>query len=298
MVRGALGGWGVAWAAPLVALLCPGCRPPEADKPEPPDVGGLVAAYAPPTSPLDGDSAAAATAALESRITSEGQLCGWLGVDDLRCAGTADCPLNGCEGISAVVDVFEVLEGVGGSDGGTAPEDAGGTPTIEGVVLEGTGFVRITRICPGTGPEPVPDEANGTLDLVVGFTSDGIDPVTWGDAEGCLFTVLDAPVRLDGGVRLILGDGERAWLPRDGFAPVVAIHGELDTGGETTSLATDFRVDPLRGELSTSLELPSGDHLHFFVRPGAAGFRAADGEWTCDFSERRCDDGSGGSVSW
>lgn len=296
----ATGNAAAIFSLPFLLLL--GCTDGEVDKPEPPDLADTVAPYREQTAVLTDESAADAVAALESRLTAGGDLCGWAGVDELLCDG-ADCPLNGCEGISEALDVLDLLGELEAADAGVpdaGPPDGGtadaGPPLLGDVELVGEGYARIHRICPGALDAPTPDEANGYLEMVVGFTDEGLDPIVWGEAHACVVRVADETFTFDGSVALAVDD--RPWELGPDLAPVVVIDAEGRNGSTTVRVRLDLQVDLAERGIALGLELDSGETLEFFARADAKGFRAANGEWACDFGGRTCSDGAGNTVSW
>jgi hypothetical protein len=285
----------------LAFLLSAGCTEDEVDKPTPPDLSDQTAGYFAPGGELTDDNADDVVLALESKLTAGGALCGWTGAEDLLCAGMKDCPLHGCAGVSFIFEAvdalgFEVPSGDAGMvDAGTPSDD--GSFALGGIELQGEGFARLHRICPGDVVAPEPDEdLNGAIDLVLGFTDDGLDPVVWGNFAQCRFAVpspigkKDLELVLDGNIALVLDDGP--WLPRDGIHPVFVIDGSGTVGGDPTSVRVDFQLDLADAELRTNVVLADGSTFLFFVSTSRAGFRAGGVEWICDFGGRTCTDGT------
>ena len=120
------------------------------EKPLAPDLTALVEAYHTPTAALDQDTLNALVAPL-----------------DLRLKVTSD--LDHLDYLSTEIVDPAVAEA-------TDEEDPEASP----FGLDADGFVRIAHICRGMEPDAPPDaELNGTLQLVMGFTKAGIDPVIW-----------------------------------------------------------------------------------------------------------------------
>lgn len=274
-----------------LALLAAACEPIGVDKPQPPDVSALVAGYRAPTGVLTDANAQTVVDALEAKLSIGEAVCGWDAAADLVCAGDPACPLRTCEGLTDLLGAIDEVIAPE-SDAGPA-EDAG--PRAGDVVLRGEGFVRVTRICPGDGPEPVPDEANGKMELTLGFTDRGIDPVVWGTVEECLLRVQES-VRVQGDVVLVLGDGP--WRPSDPFSPLFQLEGNAETADLELTVAFDFGFDLDAQELRLRFATDAGEGFVFFVGLDATGFRAAGGiEWTCHFGAQTCTS-DGLSVSW
>jgi hypothetical protein len=244
------------------------------DRPEPPDMSALVAAYANPSADLDQATADELAADLRARLDLSDAL------DHLE---------------SWVDDVLApALE-----------QDGGGTArrrdTTSSVRLEGDGFARIEHVCGGWGAEPVVDEdANGHLALTTTFTEAGFDPVIWGEAVECRTVIADHEVLLDGGVNLWIG--ENLAIDHFGDTPILfQLLATLEVDGESWA-DTDFDIqicpssatscEP--GAIEIKLDVSAGD-LVFYLAPGRTrgGFRAANGDWACtiDGSDAVCTNG-------
>jgi len=250
------------------------------DRPEPPDMSALVAAYASPTADLDQPTADELAADLRARLDLSDAL------DHLE---------------SFVDDVLvPSLE----------PDEGGGTArrrdTTSSVTLEGDGFARIEHVCAGWGAEPVVDEeTNGHLALTTTFTEAGFDPVIWGEAVECKTLIADHEVLFDGGVNLWIG--ENLAVDRFGDSPILfQLIAALEVDGDSW-VDTDFDIEICPSSATTcepgSIEIKidvAGGDLVFYLAPGrtAGGFRAANGDWACTFdgSDAVCTNG-GESVS-
>ena len=175
---------------------------------------------------------------------------------------------------------------------------------VGGVEVAADGFAEITRICPGLGGPP--DEANGLIELTSTFGVEGIDPVIWGEALGCLVGGLDVGQRLDAALRIFVGDNFSFDGVADGLggSPVVFdLQGVRAVGGEVPqSLNLSFRAGGDRFELI----VPQGDKHLVVVQEGAdIAFRAANGTFSCrelgeGFGTGACEDVAAtlGEVRW
>lgn len=274
-------------------LLASACGSDLPDKPVSPDMDALVAAYDNPTSALD--------QAVADELV--GQLRDHLGMTDSLAAVEEEVR-------SLLEEVFE--------------EDAEGEPSTlrrgeeddtddEGgrqITLEGDGFAVIERVCAGWGAAPVVDEdENGSLRLTATFSEAGIDPVLWGEMDGCREVIEDFQVRADGGINI--HTGAPLSLARLGETPLLfQLLAEIEVDGETLpGQDFDFRLCPpgatecRPGTVEAMVERGDGTHLNFLFdleRRDQLSVLAADGEWSCalDAADASCSDQSGGTVSF
>lgn len=260
---------GVSRAA--LALFAAGCaeKAGEVDKPDAPDMSALVEAYLSPDGVFNDDLAQdILDAARAVRDLVEA-----LGVDD------------------AILDALETAFDFD-AGGGEGEGEGEGIAAI-GEMIEGDGYLEVTRICNGWGAEPEPDPENGTIALVVGFTEAGIDPVIWGDAADCEYRLGDARVRIDAGgveddwdVRLWVGDS--ITFESFGESPIII---DVDLAAAIDDVADvadfDFQVDPATGAIEVRVEAGGG-----FVAVSVAGetwrIRASNGEFDCDPVDETC----------
>lgn len=243
-----------------------GCGPPREEpfhKPEAPDMSALVALYDAPTGTLDEGDAATVLQAAQPIV-------------DKIAALNITQPL-----------IDAVNASVAGADGGD--DDS------EGGLTQASGHLLVTRICNGWEPEPVPDPANGTLGLTVGFTETGLDPVIWGEIERCLYLVGSSRVALGGlrgspigSVRFHLG----GVLPFEGLASArllfdFDLSAELD--GQGLDADFDYRLDPTSASLEVRVPVADGDVIVLVSGTGVAGVRAQNGDFVCDESASTCE---------
>lgn len=244
-------------------LAAAGCSEHRVEKPSPPEMSELIAAYeAPDAIFASGD---ASEIAVELALIDE-----LLARTDLR--------------TQLVAVLAEVLRG--------ATDLSGGEDGTANVSFEAGGYMRFTRICAGWTRPARPDrDVNGALLLTATFSESGLDPIVWGSAEACRYRVGDVPIELDrvaasaaavsvfwGSVPSVQAVSERTLL--------VDLDLDATIDRERSALDIDFRslVD---GSLEYRIARPDGSLV---ARVGAAaGFslRAANGVFDCD-AELRC----------
>jgi len=172
------------------------------------------------------------------------------------------------------------------------------------IVLEGEGVARIQRICTGFGDPapPIDKDANGFLDLTVGYSNDGLDSVVFGGAIDCKEEISGKQMQVAGDVHLFVGEGtDIGDLTSTTFLFELA-NFEFDVNG-TNLISGGFDFEVCRGETTACvpghvgvlLALGDGTTLVFFIdlTTKTGGFRAADGVWTCDFTNDVCTNESG-----
>jgi hypothetical protein len=247
------------------------------DKPTPPDMKDLVAAYATPGAPLDATSAAEAfaPAARFAKLIDD------LGLDE---------------------ETLEPIQSAIASRIGDAGSSSGGT--MEPAVT-GEGYVRVTRICDGWGPMPVPDgDANGLMVGTIGFTEHGPDPVAWGTFSRCEYLIAGKQVLVggrggasEGHFDVYLGEGLA--YADFGKKPVlfrVDLSASID--GSAEDVSADFQIDPAALTLATRIATRRGDLVVVLAVTTVVGVRASNGVFTCDMSQRTCTSDGGGTISF
>ncbi len=276
---------------PSAFLLASACGNDLPDKPVGPDMDALVAAYDAPTAALD------QTVADELAV----QLRDHLGITDSLAAVEEQVR-------TLLEEVFEEDDGEASTlrRGEEETEDDGGRQ----VVLEGDGFAIIERVCAGWGPEPTIDEdANGSLRLTATFSEAGIDPVIWGELDGCREIIEGFQVGADGGINV--HTGAPLSLSRLGETPLLfQLLAEIEVDGEELpGQDLDFRLCPpgatecRPGTVEAMVERADGTHLNFLFdieSRDQLSVLAANGEWSCalDAGDASCSDKSGGTVSF
>jgi hypothetical protein len=161
--------------------------------------------------------------------------------------------------------------------------------------FEGEGFARVDRICYGWEQPYRPDPANGYLHLTVGFTEQGVDPIIWGTAEACKMGIKGANMTLNGSVTVALG--AQSVMPEDlrTRPEIWQIRLAVDTSVGSESWDADFRVEP-SGSLQYRVFV--GDLFAvYFEELVERGLLAANGRFTCDFDGHTCTS-AGASLSW
>lgn len=257
-------------------LLCAvllACSDP-VEKPEAPDMGPLIAAYATPTADFSQEVADEIGGAVRLELAIVAAL----------------------EGLESLLrDVLEPAADVASdqqADAGAAGfAEEGAGPS--GARNEGEGFFRVERICRGWSGAEVVDadaDANGTMEFTIGFTERGIDPVVWGELEGCRELVGGSEVYLHGGVSLYLGDALQ--FQRVGDEPILfQLRARVDVDGEQrVDQEFDFQHCPHGatacppGRVEIKVDVPSGGHLllSFDRASSTAGVRARNGLWPCE----------------
>lgn len=270
-------------AMSLGLCLLTGCTEP-IDKPDPPDTRALFAAYRMPAGELSDASGQKALTALDEKVAGLSTFCGLSDAADVICE-QVDRTCGGCAGLSPIFEVFDALRG------GETEGDAGAPGSAIEDAVQGDGYVRVTRICPGHGDEPSPDPAHGKIELVVNVSEQGFDSVVFGSLEKCQLKVLGSPQTIDAAISLTFGESW-GFSGFDRLRPVISLAGTLATELGTQDLNTDLELG-LGGESSLALLLDSIEDapLVFFQDARGSGFRAKNGEFLCNFAEGRCESG-------
>lgn len=248
----ALGGAGLLGVA--------ACGTPPIDKPRAPDMGELIAAYSAPDAAFDSSAADEITLAIAA-------------VDELL----ARTNLRG-QLVDVLADVLNQATDLSNVDGD--------------FTFEADGYMRLTRICAGWTQPARPDRVlNGALLVTATFSQDGLDPIVWGSAETCRYSVGDVPIELDqvgpsgDAVSVYWGSGpseqevsERTLL--------VDLNLEASIEGERLPLDIDFRslVD---GTLEYRIPRPDGSLIAHVGSDDGVTLRAIEGTYVCD-AELNC----------
>jgi hypothetical protein len=261
----------------LALIVMTACAAEEVrDKPVAPDMSELIASYATPTANFDLQGATELQPFVEDKV-------------------------------SALIDFDAIVDRIQEAIEALNDDGASLLPT-RSIVLEGEGTARVQRICTGFGdPEPPIDkDANGFLELTVGYSNDGLDPVVFGGATACQEQVGGVRMEVAGDVNLFVGVGTGITeLAATTFLFQLANFSFLVNDVERISGGFDFEV--CRGEQTACVPghvgmlftLGSGSTLIFFVdlTTKTGGFRAADGVWTCNFPTGECTSDQGGMVT-
>jgi hypothetical protein len=246
------------------------------DKPVPPDMMSLVEAYDSPTRSFD------ETTALELQSLLEAKL----------------------KPLTDLGSLAERLEETLAAVDEDMPRTRSGRMPVD---FTGDGFARVERICTGHGDPspPVDKDANGFLQLTVGYTEDGIDPVIFGGAFTCAEQIADRRMELAGAIDLYVGNALKlsdvpttpVLFRLSDFAFTVN-DVELVSGGFDFQVCRGTASRCVAGYVEMLLALPEGGTIVFFINSatGAGGFRAANGIWTCAFRDGMCTDEQGHVV--
>jgi hypothetical protein len=262
-----------------LCLACSNKRLSKVEKPEAPDMSELIAAYEMPSGTLDAEALRAVDQFVESNLGTLQSL----GIDQ------------------QLIDALH--EGISEADSSMQAERFG--TQRQSLTVEGDGYLEITRICNGWGSEPVPDrDQNGYLELIVGFTDAGLDPVLWGDVERCLYLVGQSQVSVEPGTRERQGDfrlyiGENATFDNAVPEPVLFdldVTAALD--GSPVNLRIDFRIDIETRAMELRIGTGSGDLIALASPDGWFGVRAKNGTFTCDTTARTCQDAAGQPLTY
>jgi hypothetical protein len=257
--------------APLALLALIGCTQDAiVEQPTPPDMSALLGSYRAPSATFDRD---VAQQALDLALEQFGLV--------------AD---------SAVFDTLlgTVNDGLAAEEG---EEQAQGLAVQrQGLALEGEGFLRIKRVCPGWGDEGVNEARDGKLDLTMNFSDAGIAPVIWGGAQGCRYGAAEQQALLDGDLQIHLG--EDVGLDQIGTLPILVRVGRLQLPGKDIDFSgLDFRVLPAEALIEVKVNMDNGHLLVAFGAETGLVVRASNGNFTCDLEARACVDQQGNSFS-
>lgn len=263
-----------------LALLAGGCGADPIDKPKAPDMSALVRAYEKP----DGTFDEAAVAGLEAELLARVPIVARLGFD-VTVAGAVDAAVDASE------DPPKETESVPGSDSET-PAEGGDS------LLQGSGYLVITRLCNGWQSPPVAAKENGSMALNVGFTDDGLDPVVWGTLTECKYVYDGTPVTVggrgnddDGDVRIHIARKDILSNPM-----LFDLNAEVLLGAEAPKeVDFDFRILP---NVGFELRLPgtNGAVVVQVVGGDLGAIRADNGTFTCDLAAGTCTNESGEVV--
>ena len=266
----------LALAALAALAVVPACRKETIDKPDAPPMADVLDAFASPTGTFDAATAAAVRQSIDDAAS------GLLG------AGVTD------RIVSAIDDAVRQAQSSGKSTtkaGSVAPR-----------AFSGDGFGRVTRLCDGWAAEPVPDDpANGHLVLTFTFDVTHLDPVIWGNADRCLYTIGGKRLRLDRGPSpddLRLYVGERTTVEALATTPLVLaldVAATIDDKPVTSKLAVRFVYKAAL--LEVLVPVTDGSVVVTVSGTNVQGVRAKNGTFQCDVATRRCTGGASGDVT-
>ncbi len=264
-----------------VVFVAGGCATQEVEKiPDPPSLAGLVDEFQEPSAPLDEGSLAEVVATLFETVDT---------VTSSNTLGPLIDALGGFGGAGEETNTSALVVG-GGLETVLHPVDVGGE------VVEGDGFVRVSRICMGWGETPpaVNKKQNGVIDLTGVFADTGFHPVIWGDAKNCRYQSGLRELEIDGAVSIHTGD-----MLAGGEEPILDLVIEFDGLVEIDGVPSDgdLGLRILEAQTEINLQVEQGN-LVYFNSPLEQGFRAANGEWTCDFEARQCTNDEGTTIGF
>jgi len=259
------------WALLAVVASIAGCdeQLPE-EKPPAPDMSAVIAAYQQPTLSID--------------------------ASNLGTIAGSTIPIG-----STVQQLLAVVSEMGAaiSESGKANQETESRepwePGMQTQGVDGDAFMKVHRICPGWVQGP-PDEANGALDLIVGLTEAGVDPIIWGTATACKLGTGSASMQVNGALNLYLGDGV-AFDQLETSLKLFQLSLDEVKGGSTEHVETDFRLGGIPERLE--YRVFAGDQFAIYFEEAAVrGYRAANGTFSCDFEAKKCSAESGDTLSW
>lgn len=256
----------------------------EVEKPVPPDMSALVAAYEAPSGTFDDVTVAEVVDYID-------------GLDDAFALALPD-------------EIRNMFSGLSGSVAEPEAQPASEVETANGVItIEGDAFVILTRICDGWLDPPVADAANGHLALNANFTDISIDPVVWLTTSACRYTGDQATIEIVAGprsdvgdIRLYIGPGVTADNLADrAYIVDVEVEASIDLGlgPVDSSIDVDFSFDPVTEQLSVRVPTSSGDIIATTTTDkDLLGVEAANGDFSCDPTDRSCTGDNGDVVTF
>ncbi|MEM1028757.1 MAG: hypothetical protein AAGN82_00310 [Myxococcota bacterium] len=261
----------------VLLLVVAGCTP-GVEKPTPPDLSALVAAYEVPSGTFDAAVVDQVQADLLDALEDEGAV----GVGDV------------------LDDLFSPLEGDAPQTSPAAEIEVRDDKTIR---IEGEGFLEVARTCDGWGTEPRPDPEHGRLRLNVNVTDVTVDPVLWFEAERCRYLQQEDRVELGAGRRRDVGDvrifvGDKLTLGELRRAPVlidVDATASFDGGDTFEDVTFDLRLLPEDATFEVRVEVEDGHLIVRAIDDEIVVVRAANGTFTC--ANGACENARGDVVN-
>jgi hypothetical protein len=282
----------LALALVLVSIV-PGCRNDaptgEVDKPIAPSMQATIDAYTAPNGVLDAAGVLELAGAVAQRATVIDSL-----AIDVRLLDAA----------RAAIAQINQQTGVQGLPQALSPGDV--AVSSQALAVAGEGFLVVTRICDGWDIVPVPNLANGTMQLTVGFTEQGVDPVMWGSLALCKYRLNEHFVQLDGrsfdrgrgDVRVYIGNNVTTMTFGTFVEPIlVELEAQVILDGMEVAGLLSFQIDVNTRALAMLVPLASGNVI---VALDAARVstvvRAGNGVFSCDLAAQRCTAPDGSSI--
>lgn len=277
-----------------LAVLAIACRNDaavgEVEKPPAPDMQALLDAYAGPTAALSMATLPELSAGLAARVAT---------VDSIQVDRRV---LD-----AAAVALAQVPQQTSAAPQALARDEL--SFVAQPLTVQGEGYLEVTRICDGWNSVPVPDFANGFMELTVGFTEQGLDPVIWGTLSACKYKLGEHTVELDGiapdpragDVRVFVGrNGTRSNFAAFPDPVLVELAARVLVDGSEVTGQLSFRIDLNTRWLELLVPLTGGHVLAAVAtdRARVVRVRAVNGSFDCDLATQRCTapDGSGFGV--
>jgi len=285
----------------VVVLIAPGCRNDaptgEVDKPIAPSMQATIDAYAAPNGLLDAASVFELAGAVAQRVTVIDSLV--IDVRLLDAARAAIAQVNQQAGVQGPSVAFPQAA----RQALSAEEVA---VSSQALTIAGEGFLVVTRICDGWDVVPIANLANGTMQLTVGFTEQGVDPVMWGSLALCKYRLNEHFVQLDGrsfdrsrgDVRVYIGNNVTTTTFGTFVEPVlVELEAQVILDGVEVAGLLSFQIDVSTRALAMLVPLASGNVI---VSLDAARVstvvRAGNGTFACDLAAQRCTAPDGSTI--
>ncbi len=244
------------------------------DVPPPPDIEGVLAAYAAPTANVRGEIMAEFAPYIEAVRNA---------IEEAKLADLF---------LALVIKVQRGLNEATNEDG---------TLDLAGLNIPfPSGVTEVKHICPGWEPEQ-PDEtdeprdrANGVLDMFMPLKSGSIGALVWGIADECRFLEGDTRASFDGPFAMhfgkIVGLRERI----EDLIITFVIAGNLLLDDDELMIEQSFRVTG-EGRLEILIESDDfGSFVYFFeLDRFTQGIRDTTGSFVCNLEIRECGSPSG-----
>lgn len=257
------------------------------DKPTAPVVQGTLDAYNAPTAMLGIDVLAQTFAQAATRVAA---------VDAL---GVEQAVIHGVSVGLSELETNSTQAALTASAPSMPPASNGVAAHAQALMVQGDGYLLVDRICDGWGPTPVPSLENGRMQLVVGFTEVGVDPVVWGTLQSCKYKIGERLVLLEGSspdpsqgdVRVFIGNNVQ--IATFGTFPdplLVDLSARAFVDGNEVVGLFSFRIDIVTRAVEMLIPLAMGHVIVGFdpARSSIATVRALNGVFNCDLDQRRC----------
>jgi hypothetical protein len=286
----------------VLLLVLAGCRNDaptgEVDKPIAPSMQATIDAYGAPNGWLDAAGVLELVASVAQRTTVIDSLV--IDVRVLDAARSAIAQLNQQVGVQGPSMVFPQAA----RQALIADEDV--AVSSQALTVAGEGFLVVTRICDGWDVVPIANLANGTMELTVGFTERGVDPVMWGSLALCKYRLNEHFVQLDGrsfdrsrgDVRVYIGNNVTTMTFGTFVEPVlVELEAQVILDGMEVAGLLSFQIDVNTRALALLVPLVSGNVVVSLDAARASTVvRAGNGTFACDLVAQRCTAPDGSSI--